>query len=192
MVANGHRVDIDGQNSGNLCSSGVAFTIQRNYPNILESAGGEGQFVSQTEWLAFCNDIDEALSPIGQVKKNMIWFRLLGILLGMVILIFPIYKFNKDPVIALNARYPVLIIIFGITSMLIGPYIGLFSYLSKLRSAFRGMEGVCDRMSSQYEGIHFLAKRDEQFQRGFEGFDCGPSALKINYIWITTTDVINE
>lgn len=68
-VQMGYRVKLKGLKSGgSCCGRGIDATIPRTYPTILD----ESNSFRQAAWTSFCDEIDEALTPVKGIKNRTV------------------------------------------------------------------------------------------------------------------------
>ena len=151
------RIDIDGQARGQCLFFNVSdITIDRRLPGALNS------HMSASVWTQFCDKIDEALTSIGEIKRNLqknaIIFAAVYILLCVAFFILTMVDTNISLIFWLligSAIGSVMVMVFCIKSQRVR---------AQLQEAKDDVKKLCRTEGDKMPGVSFHLREEEHLR----------------------------
>ena len=161
-------------NSTNMISSSEdGVTISRAMPSILE------EHMPTSYWNNFCNELDEVLKPVVEVKQLLGWCTYINFADFALSIVFIALVFSR--VVSNGLWWGLLGGTWGI-SILAQCYLLRKVHLI-IENILKGMEEVCSRANQRYPEIELKVRASEEFSQRV-GWTCNPGAFFDNLDYI--------
>ena len=154
------RITINGQGYG-TGDNGGSVTIDRTFPGVLSEA------MYEHEWTSFCDKVDEALAPAGQLREKILgfgkWYLLIISAMFTITSVSFFLDLNIVPVF-------VYLIVGGVLALMCvcGSYMHIRSVIKKLQEVKKKVEQVCEEESRKRSNVSFHFRVSERCCEEFE------------------------
>ena len=148
------RITINGQGYG-TGDNGGSVTIDRTFPGVLSEA------MYEHEWTSFCDKVDEALAPAGQLREKILgfgqWYLLIISAMFTITSVSFFLDLNIVPVF-------VYLIVGGVLALMCvcGSYMHIRSVIKKLQEVKKKVEQVCEEESRKRSNVSFHFRVSEK------------------------------
>ena len=154
------RIDIE-CNSSSCCDFSPSNTLQRSMPAVMD-----GHFTSH-QWTTFCEEIDEALTPVNKAARCLRIFNLIALaaFLGCFLSVFAAIGGVMTGGASSNTGFPNAVFAAFIAAFsinLVGSCVTISYSNSRRQEAIAEMNRVCEETSRLHPGLSFHSRKDTQ------------------------------